>query len=222
MILHIPKDDRTTIVELMSLAEASRAKIVEALRQAKPTLRPGELAKSVSEHAEVDPDKLARYFAVLGAMLSTQAHLNLTLDKTLDAVRESLVTDEPGTAFTSDVLNRFKTFASACLGLDSALGILAKANDVLMDNERLFSSARILTDIRPIFPSDKVANPLGGVIVHNLRISYVARSRHQETAVYFVLDAEDLRTLKETIERALAKEENLVKEYTQTMKLMVS
>lgn len=71
-----------------------------------------------------------------------------------------------------------------------------------------------MTDIRPIFHADVTEKPGSVVIVHMLRMT--ERDNFQEQKdTYYALDSNDIRNLRNLIERALKKEEvlkNLMKE----------
>jgi hypothetical protein len=75
-------------------------------------------------------------------------------------------------------------------------------------NPRNFQSARIVTDIRPVF-SDKVsAPPLGAVIVETLQIQTWTRDGSSEL-IFVSMDETDLLQLRETVDRALVKTRTL-------------
>jgi hypothetical protein len=90
---------------------------------------------------------------------------------------------------------------------DSSLVVAAKALSVATDCPRLFTSARILSDIRPIFGDEASQAPLGAVITHTLRVTYAETGTEKE---FFVsLDSRDLATLQDQIKRALQKDSSL-------------
>jgi hypothetical protein len=92
------------------------------------------------------------------------------------------------------------------LSVDS-LVFLAKANALQRDHEKIFHSAKILTDIRPVF---HVANqpPADMILEYTLKLVYHDGSRrHRE--IYMVLDQRDIVALRETIGRAEQKAASL-------------
>ena len=83
-----------------------------------------------------------------------------------------------------------------------ALAITAKAFDVLTENPGNFHSARVVTDLRPVF-SDVASKPAFALIVHSLRIRVgTAEETHD---VYVALDEADIARLQEVLARAQAK-----------------
>jgi hypothetical protein len=93
------------------------------------------------------------------------------------------------------------------LGMESPLGITAKATEILMDNEKVYYDARVLTDIRAVFGDDVTEQPVGAVITHLLAIHHHDSGRHEET--FFALDENDIEQLMEVLERAKIKAETL-------------
>jgi hypothetical protein len=103
---------------------------------------------------------------------------------------------------------KLRQFLLSTLVLDRTVGTPAKAGPVMTDHERIFESARILTDIRPIFRPDLSEKPSSAVIVHMLRLTTrdIFNARQSQ---YFALDANDVRFMKQLFERAIKKEETL-------------
>jgi hypothetical protein len=88
-----------------------------------------------------------------------------------------------------------------------AIGVTAKAADVAREHERIFHSARILTDIRPVFDDDASNPPVGAVVTHTLRIDSFTKGSMED---YFVaLDTRDLIQLQTIVNRAIEKNRSL-------------
>lgn len=88
-----------------------------------------------------------------------------------------------------------------------------RALDLVAADQRLLSTARIVTDLRPVFPGPEVSGPddpiepLGALVVHLLRLEYIEAGQPGTFVVY--MDAADLATLDEAIHRARQKAESL-------------
>ncbi len=83
----------------------------------------------------------------------------------------------------------------------------AKAISIAADSPRLFSEARVVSDLRPIFGDRVTEAPIGAVVMHNLRINYAQEGEEREFFIH--LDTRDLKTLQEHIARALEKDKTL-------------
>jgi hypothetical protein len=101
----------------------------------------------------------------------------------------------------------FEAVLTEAFSMDSALSLSAKALDVMTDHQRVFMSARVLTDLRPIFRFDVSEAPAAMVPVHTLKCTY--RSEGVPRDFYVAMDSIDLANLVETLQRALAKDKSL-------------
>lgn len=87
---------------------------------------------------------------------------------------------------------------------DSA--VASKAELLRSDYAKTFHSAKILTDIRPIFGKPEEI-PIGAAITHTLKIEYHEEGEHKE--FYIALDADDLQQMRKVLQRADAKASSL-------------
>jgi hypothetical protein len=85
----------------------------------------------------------------------------------------------------------------------------SKALDLLTEHARVYHSARVLTDLRPVFADDEITSPSATLISHTLKVAYHADSGRD--AFYVALDDQDLDELREVIERAQKKSAALKK-----------
>jgi len=77
----------------------------------------------------------------------------------------------------------------------------------MLEHEHVWHSARVLTDLRPVFGADPKQAPAAAVIIHNLKIAHQAGREIRE--FFVALDNQDLRKLQEVLERAVKKEASL-------------
>lgn len=89
----------------------------------------------------------------------------------------------------------------------SSLNTISKAARLQRDAERLYCTAKILSDIRPVFGSDPKARPEGAVLTHTLKLGYHEGKEHREFHV--VLDSDDLEALADVLGRARSKDKTL-------------
>lgn len=82
----------------------------------------------------------------------------------------------------------------------------------MSENGYNFNESRIVSDIRLVFNDDdlKKVEPSYAVILHNLIIKYT--KGHGEPGSFFVaMDMGDLKNLKESLDRAFTKDEEIRK-----------
>ena len=87
-------------------------------------------------------------------------------------------------------------------------GLVVKVYDLATEDERIFCSARILTDLRPVFGPKVQDGPSAMIVTHMLKLTYHHGDKEHKN-FHVALDADDLRTLKEIIDRAESKAKTL-------------
>jgi hypothetical protein len=97
---------------------------------------------------------------------------------------------------------------AAALLATSVFSSSGVATDLQTQNPRNYQSARIVTDLRPVFEDNVTIEPKGAVIVETLQIQTWTREGVSEQ-IFVSMDEHDLRQLKRTVERALEKTETL-------------
>jgi hypothetical protein len=90
----------------------------------------------------------------------------------------------------------------ALLDLES-VETTGRALDIQTEHEHLFHSARILTDIRPVFGDDPKEPPSGALVIESLKIEYFDEGT--PCSLYLSLSTAELRNLRDTVDRALEK-----------------
>lgn len=89
-----------------------------------------------------------------------------------------------------------------------AISSTASAVELLTQHERNYQTARVFTDIRPIFQQNVGDPPTGAVIVEMLQLQTWDREGEGET-LYVAMDESDLLELREVVDRALKKTDTL-------------
>ena len=94
------------------------------------------------------------------------------------------------------------------LDVDNNIGATIKSYILRGEYEKIYGNSRILTDFRPAF-TDLENKIEAGVIIHNLKIVY--RRGRAEKELFVAMSSEDLKELKDSINRA-EKKEKILKE----------
>lgn len=212
MALRVPPEQIGHIQKFLELPDEKISGFLDALAKAKPQFNVSDLAAEISGPSQV-PKPLAE------GIVRVLASLYLTRDSGQPVETVEKFVDEGvyvalkrAQTFSQEDIkvqwSRLRKFLVAALSLELSVGTAAKAGPVLTQHERIFSGARILTDLRPIFHLNVSEKPDAAVIVHMLRITQRDNLGHRSNQ-YFALDHNDLVVMKELIERALKKEETL-------------
>jgi hypothetical protein len=80
----------------------------------------------------------------------------------------------------------------------------AKALDLRNAYERILLTSRVVSDIRPIFDDETADSFEAAVVNHTLQLKYSDGARDHE--LHIAVDVDDLKRLREQIDRALKKE----------------
>lgn len=197
--LKVPPMYRDPLAELARLDDQTASALVEALHGLPRYAPVTEILGSVQD-AIGDPMRAA---AIVGSLLSLRGQMReVTPDELAETVSES---DDLGLDEDSRALLR-RRLADA-LGTD-ALSTTAVAVDLQTQHQRNYQSARIFTDIRPVFQDDLEAGPSGAVIVETLQLQTWNRTGGGEE-FFVALDEADLHDLQRAVERAVKKTDAL-------------
>ena len=87
-------------------------------------------------------------------------------------------------------------------------GVLLKAGRLQLEHPRTFMRVRLLTDVRPVFEPDVNVQPAAAVVSHQMHIS--VREGQQVRDMYVAMSSGDLDRLRQAINRAENKEQQLI------------
>src|SRR5271157_4747493 len=106
-------------------------------------------------------------------------------------------------------LEKLGVFVHNVLESNKDIYFFNRAMNLLREREKLCLNTRILTDLRPIF-EENITNIKNGLILHSLRIEFRNEENRKEIII-FALDHDDLTVLKDNIDRAFKKEDEIRK-----------
>lgn len=202
--VRVPSEFRAKLIRLADLSEAQITELCALLESHPEMLTSRQLA--IEQAAKLKTFTTDEGFSVLEAVIPIMYFKVSRSDQKEDLVKEVVNALKGGTKdekkLPGNAIAAFERNLGRLLTL-SKVALKAKALSVATDSPRLFSSAKILSDMRPIF-GEQVDAPLGMVILHNLKIDYGKGGMPKE---FFVsLDSADLKALQDCVTRALDKE----------------
>src|SRR6266700_3762968 len=205
-VLNIPESEYEVLKRLSKLTEVQFSELVNALNAATPAFLPSAFSKTLADKTPSIPrSEVASYIRLLGNLYPAKEYRKKTAEDIANDLKETIENEKPD-GFPLDQLSQLKARLKTLLSIDKAIAVTAKAIDIATDRERLCCGVKILSDVRAVFsgPADSISVAL---IIHTLNISYHEGADHKE--FYVALDKEDIRSLKEALERA-EKKENLL------------
>ena len=202
--LRVPEPYVAPLARLRDLPEEDAARLMYALREAPPYLQVGQLAERAEAALTADAKADAR--SLLVALLSLRGQFRSTSVDELSL----LLSESPDLLVEqSEQRATFRTRIRDVLGLE-ALRTTGNAIDVQTQHDRNYQSARIFTDIRPLYGDRPTEPPTGAVVIQMLQIETWDRQGGSES-LYIALDQSDLAELKGVVDRALDKSEGVRK-----------
>jgi hypothetical protein len=195
------------IKDLAELREDQAKELVSALRGEEPVYyNPNQLADSIASKVSIDKNVVAEVIRTLAGLYMGRAVTGLAVPEFAQTILEAiekkgLKPPEPQS------WARLRDYLVQLLQLEGALPVASKALNVITEQDRIFSQSRILSDLRSVFKDDPEVPPWALAVIHTLRIHYYQSG---ELKAFFVaMDDEDIRKLKETLDRAQKKSRTL-------------
>lgn len=206
--LRVPAQQRKALQTFIALSKDSTEALRRALQDAKPTLTPARLARQIEKKVDIPFTDIREILQLIASLLIT-VYISKKAKEATAADVARAISDEKltGRELTPDEIDDLRSKLLSFFQLQ-ILGITAKAADVLLQHKNVFTNARVLTDVRPIF-SEEDLSPVACVIIHHLEIeTYTDRSR---VSYFATLDIDDLKKLRTVLDRAIQKEAALRK-----------
>lgn len=204
--LQIPEDDVALLKKWLASEDREPIEsVLQALEAEAPALSLGRLAKRVADRAGVLQEDLQPLLRVFLSVVNTIA--NFDDEDRKDAasiVFHSVVGDVADATQRERFLQRFERISQA-----KSIEITGKALGVLQEDQNGFCTARIVSQLRPIF-SEEPLEPKATVIIHQLKLVYHVGPEGDRDEIFVATTKEDLLGLRAVIDRALAKHEKLV------------
>jgi hypothetical protein len=206
--LRIPESAYSALEHLIHCPPQEFEAFLNALSKAEPSLDQDQFWTHVATHLpQMDRALVRDILHEILQMDESRSRTDMEIEEFAEEVAEALAGNtsdklqfKPGDEKT--LKDRLVKIFEGRTGLEISM----KAMGVVLDQDRVFLHARILTDIRPVFNEDG-DTVHAAVIIHNLRIHYVVDSEHKD--FYVALDASDIRALREALDRAETKAQSL-------------
>jgi hypothetical protein len=191
---------------MKAFTPSSLEQFIAALKAAPPVSNAQEMAERIAKQVPAIP--MERLTSALDTLYTLYYIRELSgvdpatfLEDLMDGIR---ISTDP--RLVRKDLAKLRTLLDKLLSIDT-LNTVSKAARLQRDGERLYCTAKILSDIRPLFGSDPTARPLGAVLTHTIKLGYHEGKEHNEFHV--VLDSDDLEALADVVERARLKDKTL-------------
>lgn len=204
--LRIPEPYKAGLTQIASLDENTAQELLEALKTIPPALYRKDVSARLAERVgSISPGDIRDVIESLFGLTLGRIGSDVSVQQFVDDILDTLA-DEESAIITDENRDAVRQKLNHLLNVDSLM-IGAKAYEVLFEHERNFTTARILTDVRPVFGDKVEGDPVAAIIVHNLKVNYFEAGKRLE--FYVAMDTSDVQKLIDTLERARAKAESL-------------
>lgn len=185
--------------ELATIDDALIAKITSFLQGMSLGMGPTAFMNKLKEEDSSIGRELANVVYSFGALLNRNANANLN-EMARDLSQACKEADLPN---VEDLENRLIKIFQASRNLK----LTSKAIELLKENDNVYIDSRVLSDIRMVFDDNLNHDDRCAMVMHNLKLTY--QTSNEEKEFYISLDHADLIKLKQTIERAIEKDDIL-------------
>ncbi len=188
--LHVPEQIKPVITRIIELDSKDYQDLLEALESTAPSLNVEKLADRVSEELSNRLDGVIEIVRALNSM----NHARLRADRSIENFVQAIARSLQDQLVKPEQLHRLSSLLSA-----QALLVSTRASDLQHDFDRVFVSAKIVSDVRTVFDQggDKIQ---GSMVIHNLNITYAQDGDFK--SFYVAMDSTDLAKLRTVLDRA--------------------
>ncbi len=201
---------RKTLTSLAKMPDDAVAELAERLKEvdfrafpATEAIRRAATVSRVERQTAIDVTKL------LLSLWFTQGNTKRSIEQTTEDVVKQIAQGMDPMDLSPSELDAIRRHLKVLLDQPN-LRNGQNASSLMLDHDRVFSSARILTDMRPVF--DYVVPPSigGGLVIHTLKIVYY-KSDGNVDEFFVAMDENDVDLLIKQLERAKSKADTLSK-----------
>ena len=207
-VLEIPERHKKGFEYFIALDNQLRNKLIKELDSLPIGLSledtDGALSKKLNKKRSELFEIIRTFFSLISARESSGVDLDTFIDEIIEALEET-----KDNKLKPD--NTLKDQLTEILSSKGSFYITFKATTLVGEREKLLGNTRIITDVRPVFNEENDCKIESFLLIHNLKIVYHEGEEHKE--VYFALDKNDLKILKEHIQRAEEKEKSIREQF---------
>jgi hypothetical protein len=206
--IRIPKSGQTAFRELLQLDETQFDALINAITKTPPAASPDVFSHHVADNVStIERAVVERIVDELFSLNFARENWGVSeAEFAKIAAAAAAAQASKKSSISDDQKNLLAARLARLLEIKASLNVTSKALDILTDAERVFYSAKILTDVRPVF--DDEGNKIeGAVIMHNLRIHFGQDNDHRD--FFVALDTNDIKELRVVLDRADKKAKSL-------------
>ena len=190
----VPEQIKPVITRILALDSKDHQDLLEALESAKPSLDIIRLADKVSAALSNRLEGVVEIIRALNSMNHARLGAHQSVEDFVQAINRSIDPELHDGLDKAESLRKISSLLKA-----QALLISARASDLQQDFDRVFISAKVVSDLRTVFDQsgDKIH---GAMVIHNLNITYAQDGDFKN--FYVAMDSSDIAKLRTVLDRA--------------------
>lgn len=202
--IRLSKRQSDALGVICSLNKDAFERLLKAVNPSQVTISRRKLEVAISRAMPRSADAASVGKFLFGLALSIR-RMSVTPSEMLEAI-----TDDIAASMQDDAtFTRWREVRPEMERLLSAPSLLlsAKAFDIAYDFERVYTSGRMITSIRPVFDEGDKSEIVGTTIVQTLRLEYSSREG-ERSGLSVALDLDDVKKLERSCREAIKKAES--------------
>ncbi len=206
--LNIPKQELPSFKLLARTSPSTLQKLTDTLGEQPPCLDVEKLAAAVAKVSEIEQSIVEELLPLVWRWTMVQRRLDIGTEEFISSLTEGLENThkEEWTEKDRAGWNDIKEALKLLLSSDTAISLGAKAGELLLDQQLLLCSSRVITDARPVFNDS--AEQLKGILPYHTLVLRCHEGNNNRD-MHIALDSDDLVLLRQQLERAEQKEKLL-------------
>lgn len=205
---NIPKQELPSFKLLARTSPETLQKLTEVLGTLPPSLDVDKLFAPVSQTSGIERSVVEELLPLVLRWTMVQRRLELSVEDFVNSLAAGLNTlpDEEWSEEDRSGWTRVSSQLQNLLSSETAITACAKAGELLLNQQLILCTSKIITDMRTVFDDSALA--VRGILpYHTLVLRCHEGSDNRD--IYVALDLDDLIVLREQLERAEKKEKLL-------------
>lgn len=195
--VRVPERFAASFTQLSQVPDAEFDAFVSSLTNARPTLHADALAAAVDKAApSLGGEGVKGLVAALVSLVGLARMNQWEPEEAAGIVAHSENVSRAGAQADDALGGRIAMLLST-----RSIALLGKALDMGTEYDKVMVSARILTDLRPVFGPDVVEAPGGALLTHTLKIEFV-HDAGDVGNIYVAMNEDDVANLRTLLNRA--------------------
>ena len=182
--LNIPRSEVAVLRDLAELSDDSFSEFLKGLTAVEPEVSQIDISELVSKRVpSINRSTMQGFLGTLFSVYRIMGSQERSAHEVAADVSETIERNKPKDLPTTKK-ELLQDRLEKLLSVGGSIAVVAKAISVMMEQDRTFCGARILSDMRPVF-SESPDEVTATVLMHSLNITFHQEGEHREIYLAF-------------------------------------